>query len=95
MFDIVLKALVQLGNQQSHRNDVKSMANTWKHLSKLAIDFRIIYSTLQQQQNCTELNDISEDFLDWIGLCIDNICKLITSNVQKFLQVRWKSSFLI
>ncbi|XP_055315479.1 uncharacterized protein LOC129575628 isoform X2 [Sitodiplosis mosellana] len=78
----VLQALVQLGYHQSQKDDVKSMANTWKHLSKLATDFHTIYHTLQQQ-NCSELKYLSEDLLDWVAYCIDNICDLITANVQK------------
>lgn len=86
MQNIVLQALVQLGKHQSQNNDVKSMANTWKHLSKLATDFRNIYCKLRHQ-DCTELNDYSEDLLDWVALCVENICQLITTNVQKMLKV--------
>lgn len=86
-FFTVLKALIVLGNQQSHRNEVKSMANTWKHLSKLAIDFRTIYCAIKQQPDSTELDNSSEDVLDWLEFCVENICKLITSNAQKVLEV--------
>lgn len=84
--------MLQLGNYQSQKNDVKSMANTWKHLSKLAIDFHTIFHTLQQQ-NCTELQDHSEDLLDWIESCVQNICELIANNVEKMLEVRQKFPF--
>lgn len=80
---IVLQGLVQLGHQQSLKNDVKSMANTWKHVSKLAIDFRIVHRTVQQQ-NQMEFN---EDLLDWITYSVHNICDLIKNNVHDIIQV--------
>lgn len=84
---IVLLGLIQLGRQQAQRRDLKTMADTWKQLSKLAIDFRTVYELLQHQEQM-ETNDISENLLDWVELFIQNICELISENVKKMIAVR-------
>lgn len=63
------------------------MANTWKHLSKLSTDFHMVYHSISQQDHM-EVNDTQDDLLDWVTFCIQNICELITANVQKMLEVR-------
>lgn len=85
--DLVLLGLIELGQQQSQKNDVKSMADTWKQLSKLAIEFRRVYESLQYQEQM-EMSGNWENILDWIELFIQTICELITANVQKVLEVR-------
>lgn len=63
------------------------MANTWKHVSKLATDFHVIYRTAQQQYSI-ELEESNVDILDWIAFSIENICNLITNNVNYMVQVK-------
>lgn len=63
------------------------MANTWKHVSKLATDFHVIYRTAQQQYSI-ELEESNVDILDWIAFSIENICNLITNNVNCMVQVK-------
>lgn len=78
-FYTVLVELIGLGSLQS---DLKSIASTWKHVSKLALDYHSVYHTLQLQQNPIESNDES---LSWLNICIESLCKLIAENVQKSL----------
>lgn len=75
---------MELGHQQSLRINVKSMANTWKHLSKLAVDFRSAYHTLPQHD---PLEFDAEDYFDWMTFCIQNICQLITTDVEKLQEM--------
>lgn len=84
--EIVLQGLVELGHQQSLQNDIKSMASTWKHLSRLATEFHRVYRHLQQQSP-SEFEPTSEDFLDWFRLCVQNICELITNNLNTMLKM--------
>lgn len=79
--------MIELGRQQAHKNDVKSMADTWKQLSKLAIDFRRVHESHECQEQM-EIDEHRENILDWIELFIQTICELITANVQKVFDVR-------
>lgn len=72
----VLIELVALGSLQT---DVKSIASTWKHISKLATGYHSVYLTLQQQPD----DATSNDSLDWLNMCIESICKLIEENLAK------------
>lgn len=63
------------------------MANTWKHVSKLATDFHVIYRSAQQQY-LIELEESNVDVLDWIAFSIESICNLITNNVNYMIQVK-------
>lgn len=76
----VLMELIALGSLQS---DVKSIASTWKHISKLAISYHSVYRTLQQQQMPHHPIEPDDDSLDWLNICIESICKLIDENLQK------------
>lgn len=71
-----------MGNQQSQRDDLKSMANTWKHLSKLSADFRMVYQSIS-----TELINLQDDLFDWVAFYVQIICELITKNIHKILEV--------
>lgn len=81
---IVLHGLVELGQQQSLRTDVKSMSLTWKHLSKLACGYRSTYHTVQKHHP-TEID--AEDYFDWMSFCVQNICNLISNNIDKILEM--------
>lgn len=81
---LVFRDLAELGEHQSSQNDVKSMAITWKHISKLATDFYSIYRAVKQQNHLTDTNGSLDDLLDWITLCVENICKQIRNCVQKW-----------
>lgn len=62
------------------------MADTWKQLLKLSIDFRAVFELLQY-------NDIQNDLLDWIELFIQKICEIIAANVQTMMEVRYRDWF--
>lgn len=82
-----MHGLVELAQQQSLQTDIKSMSNTWKHLSKLASDYRSTYHMVQKQHP-TEIH--ADDFLDWMAFCVQNICNLISNNIDKILEmVKW------
>lgn len=80
----VLKGLVRLGRQHSVNNNVKAMATSWKHVSKLAINFRTVYHLLQQQNQM--IYNETEDWFDWLNFCIQNVSELIAHNIQNILQ---------
>lgn len=82
----VLIDLIELGTLQS---DIQSKASTWKHISKLANDYYSVHHALKQQQQQRQhqpTNAISERSLDWLAICIKNICKSIEENIQTCLE---------
>lgn len=78
----VLIELIGLGSLQS---DIKSIASTWKHISKLAIGYHTVYRALQQQQQ-HDPSESDDAPLDWLSKCIESICKSIEENVQKSVE---------
>ncbi|XP_031618500.1 uncharacterized protein LOC116337773 [Contarinia nasturtii] len=85
----VLQGLVELGYQQSQRDDLKSMANTWKHVSKFAMAFHPIYRSLHEQ-NLLDIDESEGDPLDWIAFYVQILCNLITCNVDKAVNPNFK-----
>lgn len=76
--------LIELVGLASLQSDIKSIASTWKHISKLAIGYHTIYRTQQQQLDLIE-SDSNDESLEWLNVCVESICKSIAENVQKSL----------
>lgn len=62
----------------SKQNDIRSTANTWKHILKLANGYSSVY--LAQPSNSDQMLD---DPLNWLTICIDTLCQLISTNLQR------------